>query len=251
MGIAEHMLWGWPLLAALGGTVMAGIIRGYTGFGAALVQAPIYALLFTPAEAVMLVTFMGTLASAQMFPIVRRHVQWPQVAGVTVGAWVCIPLGTLLLISVDAEVMRRAISLIVLVVALVLLSGWRWRGRQTTWSAVAAGGVSGVINGAAGTGGPPVVLYWLSGGNTAEVARANLTTYYAFLNLGTWVALLVAGAVLPTILWNILILMPTFSLALWLGNRLFLLGSDRLYRYLALGFLVALALVTLVLPGRG
>ena len=107
--------------------------------------------------------------------------------------------------------------------------------------------MSGFLNGLSGMAGPPIIFYYLAGNETVERVRANLTTYFVFVDL---VALVVfAGRGL--IGWN------TGVLALWLvpvvvaggllGERLFPLASEKFYRRLALGLLVAVAIGSLIL----
>ncbi len=45
---------------------------------------------------------------------------------------VTVPVGAWLLVTVDAELMRRVIAGVVIVFTLVLLAGWRYRGPRTT-----------------------------------------------------------------------------------------------------------------------
>ena len=48
---------------------------------------------------------------------------------------------------------------------------------------LAAGVISGFLNGLSGMAGPPIAFYYLAGNETVERVRANLTTYFVFVDL--------------------------------------------------------------------
>ena len=56
---------------------------------------------------------------------------------------------------------RWIISGFVFALLLLLLSGWRYRGKDHAAISVGIGGLSGFCSGLAQTGGPPIVGYWL------------------------------------------------------------------------------------------
>jgi hypothetical protein len=230
------------LLVAMVATILAGIVRGFSGFGAAMMQAPVFALLFAPTQAVAIMTGLGTLASLQLLRGVARHVDWRQIVPITLAALVTVPVGSLLLVALAPELMRRGISGMVLVLVLVLMTGWRYPGRRGPWAAAGAGALSGVINGATGVGGPPVVLYLLAGPDSARTNRANLICYFTFLGAATWASLVWHGVITLETIWRTLALWPVQIVSLWFGSWLFTRVNDALYRKLALVVLLAVAL---------
>ena len=96
--------------------------------------------------------------------------------------------------------------------------------------ALAASAASGVLNGVAGIGGPPVIVFYFAT-TGAAVSRATLITY--FLVIDVW-ALAWSGAtgVISTGGWPLIVLaLPCSALGIWLGHQLFLqLDEARLRR---------------------
>jgi len=230
------------LLLAMGATVLAGIVRGFSGFGAAMMMAPVFAILFTPAQAVATMAGLGTLASLQLLPSVIRDADRREVLPLTIMGLLAVPLGSLVLLTLSPEVMRRSIAGIVLLLALVLMSGWRYPVKPGRWGAAGTGAVSGFINGATGVGGPPVVLYMLAGPNKAHTNRANLITYYTFLNAGTCLSLLSHGVYTMETVTRTMALWPVQIVSIWGGTWLFRHANDAIYRRIALALLVGVAL---------
>jgi uncharacterized membrane protein YfcA len=112
---------------------------------------------------------------------------------------------------------------------------------------LAAGVSSGFLNGLAGMAGPPIAFYYLAGDETVTRVRANLTTYFIFVDL----------IALATFLSRDLVdfgtgilaacLAPAVIVGGVLGGRLFPLASEAFYRRLALGLLVGVAIGALIL----
>ena len=81
--------------------IVSGVIHGYTGFGAALVMAPLLSLLYGPVEALALMVITALLGSAQVYPQAARTALWREVAPLSIGVVVATPLGIAVLFSAD------------------------------------------------------------------------------------------------------------------------------------------------------
>ena len=51
-------------------------MRGFAGFGSAMLMAPIFAILFGSADMVVTVVAIELVVSLQLFPQVRHHADW-------------------------------------------------------------------------------------------------------------------------------------------------------------------------------
>ena len=226
---------------------IAGMVRGFAGFGAAMIMTPIFSALYGPAVGVALCLLLEIAVALPVVPGVVRLVDWHRIGLLLVAAAVGVPLGNLVLTWADPEPMRWAISAIVLGAVALLASGWRFAGRPRPTSTLAAGVSSGFLNGLAGMAGPPIAFYYLAGDETVTRVRANLTTYFVFVDLAA-IAVFVARDLVD---WDTLVLglflAPAVMLGGVLGTRLFPLASDSFYRRLALALLVGVAIGSLIL----
>ena len=235
--ILEPQLW-----FGMGVVFFGGVMRGFTGFGAALLAVPIFSILWLPHKAIAAVMCLAMLSNIQLVPGALRATQWRQAIPISIAALAMTPVGTLALVTFDPDLMRRAISGIVLAFALLLMSGWRWSGTPGPGGALTAGALGGLINGAAGTGGPPIILYLLAGNSDAATSRANIIIVYFFMNGGTVASLAANGLVQGDTLWRVLLLAPSWMLGLWAGIRLFRHANEVFFRRVALLALVAVGL---------
>ncbi|NIS35970.1 MAG: TSUP family transporter, partial [Actinobacteria bacterium] len=89
---------------------MAGIVRGFSGFGAGLVMAPSLSLLLGPTVAVPVIVLLDAVAGAQLIPPAIRNVRWRTVGPLGLAACVGVPLGSLGLARLDPTIVEKSIS---------------------------------------------------------------------------------------------------------------------------------------------
>lgn len=181
-----------------------------------------------------------------LLPVVRL-VDWRRIGLLLLAAVAAIPIGNLALTWIDPQPMRWLISAIVLAAVAMLASGWRYAGRPNLVATLAAGACSGFLNGLSGMAGPPVIFYYLAGTEAAALVRANLTTYFVFVDLATLAVFTARQLIGWDTALQALVLAPAVIAGGMAGGRLFPLASERFYRRLALGLLVAVAIGVLIL----
>ncbi|HLG47613.1 MAG TPA: sulfite exporter TauE/SafE family protein [Reyranella sp.] len=243
----HHLFADTGLWTAIGVTLVAGLMRGFAGFGSAMLMAPIFAILFGSAQMVVTIVAIELIVSLQLFPQVRRHADWKTLAPMSIAACAAMPLGVWALATVDKGTIVTGVSAVIVAFVVLMWSGWRYRGRRSLAAAMAVGAVSGAMMATTSVGGPPVLLYLLSGDDPPKVNRANIVTYY-FLPQFLLVAIVLATGVAG---WDPLVravvLFPMMIVGAWLGGRLFHgLASDRLYRNVALAILFGTGLFGLL-----
>ena len=162
---------------------LAGVTRGFSGFGGAMVYMPLIAAIYDPriaAVTILLVDFVSATPFA--IPEVRRCT-WREVAPLSVAMAAGLPIGVWLLIVLDPIVLRWCIAVMVLSLVPMLASGWRYHGAPRLPMTIGVGLFSGVTAGAVLIAGPPVILYWLGGGNSAKIVRANLMVFFMICDI--------------------------------------------------------------------
>lgn len=203
-------------------TGVAFVVRGLSGFGSSMIGIGSLSLLLPPAQVVPAFLAIELLTTVNLIPGVWRQIDWRSLRWVMAGCAVSTPVGLLLLAGLDPQPMRLFVSLTLLVIALLMLSGLAQRlaPRQTPGplGACLVGAASGVLNGAAGIGGPPAIVFYFATTGTA-VSRATLIAFFLFTDL---YALAWAGGagLLSTAAWPLIVVALPFSLlGIWLGQR--------------------------------
>jgi len=227
--------------------LVAGMVRGFAGFGAAMVMTPAFSALYGPAIGIVLCMLLEIVVALPLLPRAIQYVDWRRIGLLMVAAVVGAPLGNLVLTQVAPEPMRWAISAIVLGAVALLASGWRFHGQWRAPVTLGIGATSGFLNGLSGMAGPPIAFYYLAGNETATRVRANLTTYFIFVDLAALAVFLARGMVHADTAVLGLFLTPAVVAGGLLGERLFPLASEGFYRRLALCLLVGVAIGSLIL----
>ncbi len=243
----SHLFADIGLWTAVGVTLVAGLMRGFAGFGSAMLMAPIFAILFGSAEMVVTVVAIELVVSLQLFPQVRGDADWKTLTPMSIAACVAMPAGVWLLASVDKNTIVTAVSAVIVAFVILMWAGWTYRGRRSAAASAAVGALSGAMMATTSVGGPPVLLYLLSGKDPPRVNRANIVTYYFLTQFLLIVIVLATGVAGWDALARAAVLFPVMIVGAWMGGRLFHgLASDRLYRNVALAILLATGLFGLL-----
>lgn len=232
-------LFGNDFLIASLAVFAASLIRGFSGFGSVLITAPILSLLWGPTVGVPVAALIEVVPAVQMTPRAIRTAHWPTAWAMGLPAVVLLPIGSLVLLNAPAEEMRRVIAAIVLLLAIVMWIGWHYRGPRGLVPSGAVGALGGALAGATGMGGPPVILYLMSGDDPAAVVRANMVAYFSIIFVGIVITFGLLGLVTTEVLWRIALMAPIYVVGVVIGTRMFGLASERTFRNIALATLAA------------
>ena len=222
---------------------IAGMARGFSGFGAALIFIPLGSALAGPGVASPLLLVIDTVVAASMLPDAVRKADSKDVGAMSVGAFLTVPIGAAALVYVNPVGVRWAISVTAILFLFFLISGWRYQGKPSPRLAVLVGALAGVFSGAAQLGGPPVVAYWLGGKANIPTVRANIVLYFAISSLFTAVSYVVADLLTTQVFILAAVSAPSYALGLFIGARSFGLASERTFRFTSYT-LIAIAAVT-------
>ncbi len=235
------------VVLAMGVAALAGLVRGFSGFGGAMIYMPLVAAIYDPriaAVTILLVDFVSTLPFA--IPETRRCT-WREVLPVSVAMAVGVPFGTWALIALDPIVLRWCIAIVVLSLLPPLMLGWRYQAQPNMAVTIGVGLFSGVSAGAVQIAGPPVILYWLSRAGSAVAVRANIMVFFMICG----VVLIAAYAYEGLFTARALALAPLLGVfylgGVGLGSYLFRGASDLLYRRIAYAVIAIAAVLSIPL----
>jgi uncharacterized protein len=221
----------------------AAIVRGFSGFGFSLLVITALSLVLPPVEVIASVLMMEIAASLHLMPGIWRDIHWRSLGFLTLGQIIATPFGVWALASIPAGPMKLALAVFVLITVALLASGFALKRMPSDTATTATGAASGLLNGAFGIGGPPVVLFFLSSPAGAAAGRASLIAYFfgtdvIALGWQAWAGLVTLDHVVKAALF-----LPALIAGIWLGARGFK-GVDPLrFRQAVLALLGAMALL--------
>jgi uncharacterized protein len=183
----------WAGLAAT--AAGAAVLYTLTGFGFAVLAAPLFLLFVDPQRAIQLVIIISTALSLVALPGLWRAVTPGLLLRLGLGSLAGLPLGLIAFRRADPVLVRALVGAVILAFAVLL--GWRrWYGAAEPRGAfvirprleLATGALSGIATALVGMAGPPVLIYLLLAGAPPRIVRATLLAFFAFayaLTLGS------------------------------------------------------------------
>ena len=224
---------------------ISGIVRGFSGFGGALIFIPLTASILGPAKAVA-VFFMFDLVSATPYGYTYiGKCRLREILPMLAGSALTVPAGVWILANSDPIILRWVFAAVVGVMLAALATGWRYKGEPKPPVSFGLGLTAGIASGSTGMAGPIVIGYWLSSTAEAAVIRANIMVYYALSATIVDIVLFYKGLFTWDVVVYALVAWPLYSLGLALGARVFKSSSDSSYRmtaYLLIGLSAILSL---------
>lgn len=227
--------------------LLAGFIRGFVGFGAALIIVMVLSAVFGPVVAVPAANFAGLPAMLQLMPAAVRDSDRRFVLTFGLASFVVAPFGVLVLISLDPAIMRMAISVFVLFTLILLVRGWQFARRPGSLTLAGTGGAAGFVQGAASVSGPLAVVLALSQPGSAVQQRANVIGAVSSLNVCSMIPFWYQGLFTREVLILSLVIMPLYSFAIWAGAKFFTEHGQHFFRNAALLTLAVFGVITLAL----
>ena len=243
--------WSLPFVAAaLVVSLVAGVVRGFSGFGFSAVSVAGLSLFVAPAPIVPALMALEMLASVA---------QWRGSAGHLDRRWfwwligtnlICIPIGVALLVWLPELWLRLAVGLALLVTALALRLGVVGHGLRATTPLHAITGIaSGVLNGVAASGGVAAAMLMNASGLAPAALRGTMIVYLVFASAYTFacIGILSSSAVSTTSLLGagtlrwLLLLLPGLLVGLWLGGRSFANADPVRFRRKVLDLLIVIS----------
>jgi uncharacterized membrane protein YfcA len=237
-----------PPLLIVGGlaVLLAGFLRGLTGFGFALVAAPIVSTLVEPQIVVPMILIHGTLTSIPLIIHARDEVQplhiWPLMAGAIAGA----PFGSYLLLVLDADALRLLIGIVAFGFALLFLVGFSRKVHRERFAFVPVGFLSGLLNGSSSLAGPPVILFFANQGIPPATFRANILVLFFATNIATIFAFAIGGLFSVDAFVLALAFGPSLVVGTYLGARYAGRVNVRLFRDIALSVVMGSGIIAIV-----
>jgi uncharacterized protein len=220
--------------------------RGFSGFGSALIFMPLASSLAAPRLVAALLLIIDFVAAAPLIPNAWKHADRKATAVMVAGAFVGVPVGTYFLSRLDPVTTRWIISVFVFALLMLLLSGWRYRGKDYSALSIDIGGLSGFCSGLAQTGGPPIVGYWLGRPIASVIARANILLFFGASDFFSAISYALAGLITAEAIRFSLLIGPVYGIGVAFGAVLFGRASERLFR--AICYVLIAAAVIIGLP---
>jgi uncharacterized membrane protein YfcA len=200
--------------------ILGGLIRRLSGFGGALIMSPLL-MWFFPVP-----FFIPIVMSAELLGGLWLSTQWkvnkediPSLYRMWILAAVLLPLGIFLGEAVPITVLKVTTAIVVIAFSIFLLIRVNLAIKLSAFRDFLAGGLSGLLLGSCGIGGPPVALYLNASGLQFERSRALLSQFVSGVCLLAIVAASLLGGGIAWLPW-LLFALPAYFFGMYLAKAL-------------------------------
>ena len=230
------------LLIAGGASLIAGFVRGFSGFGGPAILVLILVQFYSPVSVLTKVMIIDLFVNVHLVPSSIREVRWKTAIPLTVASVVAIPSGLYALEVADPLLMKRSIAAIAGVCVVLMMSGWRLQRPPALASLIAVGVFTGIVFGATYLA-LATSVFLLAAPDPAAVSRANIIVWGFVVGL-----VFIAGQVhLDNVGWaeagRAAMLGVVYLVAGALGARLFRKVNEVQFRRVVLWLLLFLSVV--------
>lgn len=236
------------LLAAITALV-ALFVRGFSGFGAALVMMPILLLFLDVKTAVVAVALTQVPVGFFVAYHSRSAIDRSSLTRLLPPSLLGIMVGLFALVTVDSDLLKRVFGVITVFFAIRIMLALSHKDTgQRKWPAKVgflAGALGGVFGGIFGTSGPPVVVYLEQQIPSKEILRATLLAYFLAVDGLRLVSYALSGLVTRQAVGTGMVMIPAALIGAYWGTRLNARVDERTFR-VAVGTLLFVAGVLLV-----
>ena len=232
--------------------ILSSFLQTTTGFGYAIITAPLLALALGPKETVMLTMLTGLIIRLFMMRVTKNDGSFkaifPLITASIVGA---IP-GAYVMTIISNDGLKLFIGLVLLIAVLVLWKNYKITIHHHKFAEAIVGGLSGFLATTTSINGPPIVLYYLNSKAEEDksVFRGNLTRYFLLINIASIIISYFAGTLKIGELWiQTLMSIPALYIGFYLGEKAFHRINAETFRKasLIMVFVSSLALISATL----
>ena len=226
----------WAL--ALCAVFFAAFIRGITGFGFALILAPILLLILNPTSVVVINLLLGLLSNILVLYYSFKKINLKKVLPIIAGSSFGIPLGAWIITQVAPSTLKIIIGGVTITSAILLSLGLSKTLSREKLAGGVAGFVGGTLSSSTGIGGPPVVLFMHNQNWQKETIHTNLAAYFLFATSFSLVALTVSGLVDTQLIISAVSLAPALLAGVGLGILVFRRINTLYFRWLSIAIVI-------------
>lgn len=226
--------------------LLAAFTMSITGFGFALIAAPLLLFLVESKTVVIIDIVLGTVICILILWESRQHVRPKRVVLLVIGSVLGVPVGAYILSHTTTLTLKLVITALVIVFAIPLALGHSHRFKRERLICGASGFASGVLASSTSLAGPPVVLFLLNQGWEKETLRASLAAYFLFAGLAALTALGASGALSGELVVGALAYVPAVLLGFFLGRKVLPRLNAELFRRIAVLVVVVAGLLGII-----
>ena len=225
--------------------LMASLIQGATSFGFSLVALPLMGFILNLKEIVPLLVVLSLLLNILIAIQLKKKPNFKEIFLLFLFGMFAIPIGVKLLIIVDEIVLKRAVSVFITIVAILMARGFRINIKNKNVALIITGILSGLLNGSVSLSGPPIVFLLSNIQKNRDEFRISLTSLFILFNIFTVMLYLNKGLLSMATIGSYLPIMPFLFVGTFIGVKIGNKIDEAIFKQIVLYLLVIMGIINL------
>jgi uncharacterized membrane protein YfcA len=226
--------------------LLAAFVRGVSGFGLALVLAPILLLILNSKSVVVINLILGVFSNFIVLTYGFRNVYLKGITPMAVSSLLGVPLGVWIITIIAPSTLKVLVGGVTIFFAIPLAIGFTKALAKET----VAGGISGFLSGFIGTstslGGPPVVLFMHNQNWRKETIHSSLAAYFLFSSSCSLIGLSTSGFMDIQIAVFAASLLPALLVGIGVGMVAFRRINQSYFRVISLAIIIVAGILGII-----
>jgi uncharacterized membrane protein YfcA len=223
----------------------ASVVRGFTGFGLALVAVPLIQFLMPVTDTAVFIAMINFTFSLLYYRRSKREVNNQPLGVMALWTGAGVAAGTLILKYINPAFIQLGWGIIIIFIVFALYRGVDFHIRSDKTALTLSGLLGGLLSGATGITGPPVAVILSSMKTPKEKFNAVISVFILFAVSYALVFYLITGLVRQDTLLLALCSVPALIAGLYTGDRLVARISQNTFTNIVYVVLVIMGLITL------
>lgn len=217
--------------------ILSSFLQTVTGFGYAIITAPLLALVLDPKETVMMTMLTGLIIRLMMIKTTRNDGSFKAISPLIMASIIGAIPGAYCMTVMSGEFLKLFMGSLLLIFTSILWRNYHFPIKNHTFAKIIAGYISGFLATTTSINGPPIILYYLNAKaeENKSVLRGNLTRYFLLINIASIIISYIAGTLKIEELWlSVLISIPALAIGFYVGEKFFHCINPEIFKKIAL-----------------
>jgi len=224
---------------------IASLVRGFTGFGLALVAVPLIQFFLPVSDTAVFIALVNICFSLLYFRRSKRFIKGQPIGIMALWTGAGVAAGTVILKFVNPAYIQLVWGVLILLIVVALIRGMNFGIRSERSAFRLSGMLGGILAGATGITGPPVAIILSSIKTPKEKFGAVLSLFILFAVSFAFVFYYAAGLIHVRTLLLALTTIPAMLAGLYIGGRLVSRINQKTFTAVIYVVLVIMGIITL------
>jgi hypothetical protein len=239
------MITPWSIIALSLIIFISSVVRGFTGFGLALVAVPLIQFFMPVTDTAVFIAMINVIFSLLYFRKSKEIVKNQPLGAMALWTGIGVAAGTVILKFVNPAYIQLIWGVLIIFIVISLVRGLNLNIRSERTALTLSGIFGGILAGATGITGPPVAIILSSMKTPKEKFNAIISIFILFAVTYALIFYLITGLIRKEIILLALCSVPAMLAGIYTGDRLVSHISQKTFTTVVYIVLVIMGFITL------